>query len=333
MIRSEIIELLQLRGSGQQELFQRARTARRSHFGDGATMRGVIEVASACVQNCSYCPMRLDNRMPRYIYRSDRIVELSRHIHAAGIRTVSLQAGDIPRTTQTAGEAIPGIRRIFAGEVDILLVLGDKSRDEYAYLREQGATSYILKHETSDPGLHQEHRFYALEDRLARLEDLLSLGYRVGTGTIVGLPGQTLEILADDILLARSLGVHMCSASPFVPAVGTPLADAEPGDVDLTLNALAIMRLVMPEALIPSVSALQKQAAGAQVLGFTAGANVITVNFTPDGDQANYPIYGSDRFIVGRDYAARVLREAGLRPDVVQETEPRPAARGRRANT
>jgi biotin synthase len=141
----------------------------------------------------------------------------------------------------------------------------------------------------------------------------------------VGLPGQTPEILAEDILLARSLGVHMCSASPFVPAAATPLAEAEPGDVNTTLNTLAIMRLIMPNALIPSVSALQKQAPGAQALGFAAGANVITVNFTPDGDQANYPIYGSDRFIVGRNYAAKVLRGAGLRPDV-RQSEPRQAA-------
>ena len=218
-----------------------------------------------------------------------------------------------PRTTQTVGEAIPEIRRIFAGEVDILLVLGDKSREEYAYLREQGATSYILKHETADPALHLRHRFYPLEERMAHLEDLLSLGYRVGTGTIVGLPGQTLEMLADDILLARSLGVQMCSASPFVPASGTPLADAEPGDVDLTLNALAVMRLAMPAALIPSVSALQKQAPGAQAMGFAAGANVITVNFTPVRDQASYPIYGADRFVVGQTYAAQVLEEAGLK--------------------
>jgi biotin synthase len=329
MIRSEIVELLRLRGTGQQELFAQARSVRRRQFEDGATVRGVIEVASACVQNCSYCPMRIDNRMARYIYRTERIVELARNVHEAGIGTVSLQAGDIPRTTETVGEAIPEIRRTFGDDVDILLVLGDKGRDEYAYLREQGATSYILKHETSDPSLHREHRFYSLEERLARLEDLLSLGYRVGTGTIVGLPGQTLEILADDILLARSLGVHMCSASPFVPAAGTPLADAAPGDVDTTLNALAIMRLLMPSALIPSVSALQKQAPGAQALGFAAGANVITVNFTPDGDQVNYPIYGSDRFIVRRDYAAGVLREAGLRPDVREPEQRQVAVRAR----
>lgn len=313
MIRSDIVELLRLRGAEQQELFEQARRVRRDHFGDAAVIRGVIEVASACVQNCTYCPMRLDNKMPRYIYRSDRIVELASHIHRAGIRTVSLQAGDIPRTTQTVGEAIPEIGRIFGGDVDVLLVLGDKTREEYAYLREQGATSYILKHETADPALHLRHRFYPLEQRMAHLQDLLSLGYRVGTGTIVGLPGQTLEMLADDILLARSLGVHMCSASPFVPAAGTPLSGAEPGDVDLTLNALAVMRLAMPPALIPSVSALQKQAPGAQAMGFAAGANVITVNFTPVHDQASYPIYGADRFVVGQAYAVQVLEAAGLK--------------------
>lgn len=313
MIRSEIVELLRLRGGEQQALFEQARRVRRDHFGDRAVMRGVIEVASACVQNCTYCPMRLDNKMPRYIYRSERIADLAAQVHRAGIRTVSLQAGDSPRTTQTVGEAIPEIRRIFAGEVDILLVLGDKNRDEYAYLRGQGATSYILKHETADPALHLQHRFYPLEERMGHLEDLISLGYRVGTGTIVGLPGQTLEMLADDILLARSLGVQMCSASPFVPATGTPLANAEPGDVDLTLNALAAMRLAMPLTLIPSVSALQKQAPGAQAMGFAAGANVITVNFTPVRDQASYPIYGADRFVVGQTYALQVLEAAGLK--------------------
>jgi biotin synthase len=196
MIRSEVIELLGLRGIAQQELFEQARRARHAHFGNGAVVRGVIEVASACIQNCSYCPMRIDNRMPRYVYRSERIVELAGEVRRAGVRTVSLQAGDILRTTQTVGDAIPEIRRMFDDDVDILLVLGDKSREEYAYLREQGATSYILKHETSDPALHMAHRYYPLQERIAHLEDLLSLGYRVGTGTIVGLPGQTPAIQA-----------------------------------------------------------------------------------------------------------------------------------------
>jgi biotin synthase len=140
----------------------------------------------------------------------------------------------------------------------------------------------------------------------------LALGFRVGTGTIVGLPGQRIEALADDILLGKALGVHMWSASPFVPAAGTPLENRKVGDVDLTLNAIAIARLLMPSALIPSVSALETVFPGAQAAGFQAGANVMTVNFTPNVDRENYPIYGRDRFIVELNYASDLLQQVGL---------------------
>lgn len=306
------MDLLRLRGAEQAWLFAQARALRHQNFANAAVVRGVIEVTSVCVQNCTYCPMRRDNRMTRYIYGADDVVALSRDIRASGIRVVSLQGGDTPRTTQIIGQAITAIREIYDDDVDILLVLGDKSRDEYAYLRAQGASSYILKHETSDPRLHLEHRYYPLQRRLDNLQNLLALGYRVGTGTIVGLPGQSLEMLADDVLLAQSLGVHMCSASPFVPAPDTPLAGAPPGDIDLTLNMIAATRLAMPGALVPSVSALEHRSPGAQLAGLNAGANVITVNFTRRPDRRDYPIYGADRFVVERQYASEALRKAGL---------------------
>jgi biotin synthase len=315
--RKEIVQLLGLRGREQQQLFAKAIAAREAHFGNGAVVRGVIEVASTCVLNCSYCPMRQSNRMDRYIYSSDEIVALARNVQPTGVRVLSLQAGDAPRTTRTVGEAIPRIREMFDDDLDVLLVLGDKTDEDYAWLREQGATSYILKYETSDEVLHRRHRNYPLAERLDRLQSLARLGYRVGTGTIVGLPGQTLEILAEDILLGQSLGVQMWSASPFVPAAGTPLADAEPGDVQVTLNAIAIARLLLPHALIPSVSALEKRSPGAQLAGFNAGANVMTVNFTPVDERLRYPIYGADRFVVEVEYAASVLRQAGLQSTFV----------------
>ena len=153
-----------------------------------------------------------------------------------------------------------------------------------------------------------------LEDRLAAARSLVELGFRLGIGTIVGLPGQTPASLADDILLAGRLGASMTSASPFVPAPDTPLAPAPHGDLDLTLNVLAVMRLAHPAALIPTVSALEALAPGAQSRGLMAGANVITVNFSPAADQARYPIYGRNRFVVRRDHAFRTLEQAGLEP-------------------
>lgn len=312
LTQAEVKELLRARGTDQQQLFAHAREVRARQFGDHAVVRGVVEVASACVRNCSYCPMRKDNRITRYTYQSMQIIDAARNVLGSGIKVVSLQGGELRRTTRTVGEAIPAIREMYEGEVDVLLVLGDKSDEEYTYLREQGATSYILKHETSDARLHLEHRHYPLEKRIERIESLLALGYRVGIGTIVGLPGQTLDSLANDILLGHALGTHMWSASPFVPARGTPLEGCPVGDVQLTLNAIATARLLLPHALIPSVSALETVLPGTQAEGFRAGANVMTVNFTRSKDRNSYPIYGDKRFIVELGYALDILRKAGL---------------------
>ena len=315
MDKREIEELLRCRGTDQRNLFEQARYTRRNVFGDKAIVRGVIEVTSVCIQNCTYCPMRRDNRIERFTLKPQQIIDATRSIYDLGIEIVSLQGGETPKSADLVAQVIPKVRAIYDDRVDILLVLGDLAKNKYAELRSLGATSYILKHETASPSLHLMHRFYELGERLGHLNTLLELGYRVGTGTIVGLPGQTIEILADDILLAVELGVHMSSASPFIPARDTPLADNALGDLDLTLNTIAIMRVLRPDAMIPSVSALEKVQVGGQSLGFHAGANVMTINFTPQTNQANYPIYGSDRFIVKGTHAASVLSKAGLHAD------------------
>lgn len=186
-------------------------------------------------------------------------------------------------------------------------------RGQYERLRELGATSYILKHETSDPVLHEQLRQEPLHERLRCLRDLLDLGYRVGTGIISSLPGQTLDSIVDDIELAASLRVHMCSVSPFVPAPNTPLELSPAGSNDLALNALACLRLHRPELLIPSVSALEKTSSGGQTKGLAAGANVMTINFTGDTNRKRYLIYGKDRYVVRKQHAESLLQAAGLR--------------------
>jgi biotin synthase len=203
---------------------------------------------------------------------------------------------------------------MYQGNVEILLNLGNKTYAEYAQLKEAGATSYIIKHETSDPLLNQRMRHETLDTRLGCIADLLALGYRVGTGTIVGLPGSTPASIARDITLARELGVHLCSASPFVPAADTPLAHYPPGDVQTTLNAIAVMRLVNPDWAVPSVSALSRLVPGAQSQGLMAGANVINVNATAPQHRDRYLIYGKDRLVAGWNYVQDTIRDAGLTP-------------------
>jgi len=316
--RTEIVRLLQARGPEQQKLFSRATSIRRERFGERAIIRGVIEVTNKCRVNCRYCPMRLENTRDNdtYLMNEGEILDTVSQLKECGIRVVFLQGGEIPQTTTLVGQAIPKIRELVPYPVEILLCLGNKSKREYSYLRGMGADSYILKQETSDPELHEQIREASWPERKRCLIDLLSLGYRVGTGVIVGLPGQTLEHLADDILFAKTLGVSMMSAAPLVPAGNTPFANLPAGDFDTALNFMAVSRLVEPEWLIPTVSAMEKIRPGGQLAGLNAGANVMTANFTIGTKRDRYLIYGKERFVVEQGHVWDALRQAGLRPDL-----------------
>jgi biotin synthase len=314
--RSDILAMLQARGSERDDLFTLARGARAQSFGDQVVVRAVCEVTNLCRVDCEFCPMRRSNTRRNDIYQQtpQELVATAEAAFEHDVNVICFQGGEIPQTTKTVTAAIPAVRALHGGDVEVLLNLGNKTHGEYAALREAGATSYIIKHETSDPDLNARMRHESLDSRLDRIRDLLALGYRVGTGTIVGLPSQSLGSLADDILLAHELGVHMCSASPFVPAPDTPLASCPPGDVELTLNVIAAMRLTQPRWAIPSVSAMSKLAEGGQLRGLHAGANVMNFNATPARHRDRYLIYGKDRMVAGYTYVRDTIAAAGLQP-------------------
>jgi len=228
--RDEVVDLLAGRGMPDQDLFAAARAIRAAVFQDHVVVRGVVELTNMCRVNCTFCPMRRDNTLENatYILDEETVLMKSCEARALGINVVFIQGGEIPQTTDVLERAIPRILEAFHGEVEILLNLGNKSRAEYERLKSAGAYSYILKHETADAALYQEMKFETLDQRLRCLSDLLDLGFKVGTGSIIGLPGQTLGHVADDILLAKRLGTHMVSASPFVPAPRTPI-ERHPG--------------------------------------------------------------------------------------------------------
>ncbi len=314
--RDDVIKLLRSEGFAQADLFAEARHARERIWGPRVLLRGVIEVTNVCRVDCDYCPMRRSNlkQTDRFDADEDGILSAVEDIHSHGIDVVFLQGGENLAITDVVESVIPKVKQRYDGEVELLLCLGDLPDAHYSRLAAAGADSYILKHETSDPDLHLKMRGRPLAERIDRLESLLRLGYKVGTGTIVGLPGQPFESLADDILLAQGLAVHMVSASPFIPAEATPLAGAPMGNLDTTLNAIAIMRILNPEWLIPSVSAMNKLATDGQLQGLNAGANVLTANFTPTRDQQRYTIYGRSRHVARLDFLERILTEAKLEP-------------------
>lgn len=310
--RADISRLLTCEGEEQQALFQAARAARQAAGMDAVKLRGVIELSNYCQKTCDYCAIRPQNKeMIRYRMDADAILAITAEIVAEGITTVFLQSGQDPKSDTMVLEAI---RRIRQADVNVLLNLGEKSRATYARYVEAGADSYILKFETSDPVLYQNIVGTPLAKRLECARWIQDVGMKLGTGNIIGLPGQTLDTLVDDILLAQELQPDFVSSSPFIPNENTPLEHLGVGDLQLTLNSIAICRLLFPHALIPAVSALEKIKKGGQLMGLNAGANVLTINFTPKDFRDKYAIYSKERFVVSLDHAHATIAAAGLRP-------------------
>lgn len=305
-----LLRLLTARGDDQEALFAAARRARADAGMQNVKLRGVVEISSYCQKSCAYCAIRPQNKvLERYRMDADMVCEIAQGILTEGISTVFLQAGQESKCDPIALEALPRLRSMGA---NILLNLGEKSRENYQRYAAAGADSYILKFETSDPVLYQEIVGTPLARRMECADWIREAGMRLGTGNIVGLPGQTIESLAADILLALKMRPNFVSSSPFIPNENTPFEDEPTGDLDLTLNTLAIYRILMPTTLIPSVSALEKIRKGGQLRGLMAGANVMTVNFTPKELRDKYAIYSKERFVVGLEHARKTAREAGL---------------------
>lgn len=312
LTKPELLKLLTVEGELQQQLFQKAREVRRTYGMDQVRVRGVIEISNYCQKNCDYCAMRASNKdLERYRLSAEEILEIADGIYNTGIiSTIFFQGGQDPVYDRMLEEIIPEIKRRF--NLNILLNLGERPKEVYNRFAELGADSYILKFETSDPALYKQIAYTSLEKRLQCLQWLREAGFKIGTGNIVGLPNQTLDTLIDDLLLTLKIKPDFASSSPFIPNQDTPLDSLPFGNVDLTLNTMAIYRLALPTALIPSVSALEKIRPGGHLMGLNAGANVITINFTPEVYKQKYVIYSKQRFIVSLEHATRTIEQAGL---------------------
>ena len=309
--KRELIELLQAKGSLQQQLFQQAREVRQQAENDAVVTRGVIEISNHCQKNCDYCAMRVTNsNLERYRLSAAEILSIAHQIKQAKIPILFLQSGQDPRNDSILEEVIPEIKKL---NLNVLLCLGERPRETYLKFAELGADSYILKFETSSPQLYREIAYTPLAKRIECLYWLKEAGFKIGTGNIVGLPNQTLETLAEDILLAWQIQPDFVSSSPFIANQNTPLEHLTQGDLNLTLNTMAIYRIAFPHALIPSVSALEKIQQGGQLMGLNAGANVLTINFSPHKYRQKYAIYSKKRFIVSREHALQTIKQANLK--------------------
>lgn len=261
-------------------------------MGDEIHLRGIIEFSNFCAKNCLYCGLRKDNvSLARYRMSPVEIFESARTAADLGCRTIVLQSGeDGFYSAENLAETVLRIKKEF--DVAITLSIGDRTREDYAVLKEAGADRYLLKHETCDARLFSGLRpGTSLEGRVKRLKWLRELGYQVGSGNMVGLPGQTVETLAEDILFMRGMGVEMAGIGPFIPNKQTPLGNAPGGTLELTLKTLAAARLNLPRTHLPATTSTGTIHPLGRMKALQCGANVIMPNMTPTKYRISYSLY------------------------------------------
>ena len=314
---------LRARGPAQAALHEQAAAAAFPIFGRKVYVRGVVEVSNFCRENCTYCGMRRDNRsLERERAQHDEIAELLIHQRPAAMTDVNLQTGEDP---VAAREVVLPLVRTLRRETNLGLsvCLGTLDAEIYEELQAAGATVYILKFESADAADYERWQSPGkLEERLRHIRQLAAAGWKVSSGFIAGLPGQSLEKILANCELAASLPLHGCSVSPFIPGEATPLAAAPAGEVETTLNCMASLRLMRPDWLIPAVSALNiAQADTGYRRGLRAGANVVTINLTPGDLQRDYLLYKRERFIMDEARVLAAIAAEGLEPSRQSMTE------------
>jgi biotin synthase len=306
-----------------QPAFQaRAAATRDATFGRRVFVRGVVEVSNHCRQNCQYCAMRRDDlHLARYRLAAEELAELIIHHRPASITDIDIQAGEDPVAVREI--VLPLVRELERHtNLGITLCLGMLSPREYDELHDAGAQYYVLKIETGDA---KHYRLLeapgTLAQRVEAIRYLARTGWKVSSGLIAGLPGQTEEHILQSLQLLTELPLDGCSVSPFIAGEQTPLTGQPDGPIDLVLNCVAWMRLASPHWIIPAVSAMKLVSEHGYVRALQAGANLTTINLTPRNVRADYPIYKRARVIMDEERVLAAIEQAGCQPSRISIVE------------
>ncbi len=293
--RDGILRLLNSEDPLEKEtLFAEANTVRQAAIKDFFCIHGIVEFSNHCVRGCHYCGLRREaGGVNRYRMTPDEIVStVEDAVKGRGYKLVVLQSGDdFHYTDEMLFDIVRRIKK--RCKVFIFMSVGERSLECYRKMKAAGASGVLFRFETSKKELYNAlHPGQSYEKRIELLRGMKELGYYVASGFLVGLPGQTVEDLADDMLMMKRLKVNMATIGPFIPCVSTPLAERRAGSAEMTLKVISILRLLMPKAKIPVTTALETiETEEGRRLGLSSGANSLMFNLTPERYRAEYRIY------------------------------------------
>ena len=296
-------------GNADPFLFQQAVEVRQAIYGRDIYIRGLIELTNYCKNDCLYCGIRRSNRQAeRYRLRPDQVLACCQMGYDLGFRTFVLQGGeDGWYTDERMTDIVRAMRQAYS-DCAITLSLGERGRESFKRLYDAGANRYLLRHETADEAhyakLHPASM--TLTHRLQCLRDLKEIGFQTGAGFMVGSPYQTTECIVRDFRFLQELKPQMVGLGPFIPHHATPLKDFPAGSTERTLLCLSIVRLLLPNVLLPATTALATIDGDGRIKGMNAGCNVVMPNLSPLEDRSKYLLY--DNKASSGEEAAESLR-------------------------
>jgi len=302
--KQEIIQLLQSSGDERINLLKKSREVKERVVGNKVYFRGLIEFSNICSKDCFYCGIRKSNtNVIRYDSTDEEILDACRFAWEHQFASVVLQSGEIssPVFIKRVDILLRKIKQLSNSELGITLSCGEQTRETYLRWFESGAHRFLLRIESSNPNLyykiHPKNETHSFEKRLEALQFLKETGYQVGTGVMIGLPFQTYEDLADDLLFLKKIDIDMCGMGPYIEHEDTPLYKyrnllmSKQKRFDLALNMIAVLRLLMPDINIAAATALQAIDPAGREKSLAIGANIIMPNLTPVNYRKEYQLY------------------------------------------
>lgn len=304
MNKETIISLLQTKGEKRTQLLKQSREVKKRVLGNKVYLRGLIEFSNICSKNCLYCGIRKDNiNVVRYETSDNEILDACRFAWENRFASVVLQSGEISSLAYVnrVDNLLKKIKQLSNNELGITLSCGEQTFETYLRWKESGAHRYLLRIESSNSELyykiHPNNRIHSFKRRIEALQFLKETGFQVGTGVMVGLPFQTYDDLANDLLFFKKLDIDMCGMGPYIEHEETPLYEyrnllmTKQERFDLTLNMIAVLRLLMPDINIAAATALQAIDPAGREKALTVGANVVMPNLTPVDYRKEYRLY------------------------------------------
>lgn len=302
--KADIVDMLNCEGEDRTMLFQKASDVRDKYIGKKVFYRGLIEFSNICGKNCLYCGIRAgNNNVVRYEVMEDEIYEAVKFAHKERYGSIVLQSGEREDKAFVAKitKILKKVKELTNGELGITLSLGEQSEETYKTWFDCGAHRYLLRIETSNQELYQKihpnNTKHSFDRRLEALNTLRKVGYQVGTGVMIGLPMQTIENLAEDILFIRDFDVDMVGMGTYIEHEDTPLYElrsllmTKKERFDLSLKMVAILRIVMKDINMAATTAMQTLDKMGREKAIKVGANIIMPNITPTKYRENYLLY------------------------------------------